>query len=78
MTAHNYTPDTNKAIPVSAATKIADIQPESIEGYRFGGVFADEACQTRLPADALAASYTDLYFNWLPITIDDFYCGFED
>ena len=77
-TVHNYTPDTNKAIPVSKITTIADLQPAEVEGYRFGGVFADEACQTRLPADALAGNCADLYFNWIPITINDFYCGFED
>lgn len=77
-TVHNYTPDTNKAIPVSKITTIADLQPADVEGYRFGGVFSDEACQNRLPADALAGGYADLYFNWLPITINDFYCGFED
>lgn len=77
-TVHNYTPDTNKAVPVSKITTIADLQPAEIEGYRFGGVFADEALENRLPADAIAGNYADLYFNWLPITIDDFYCGFED
>ncbi len=78
MTVHNYAPDTKKSIPVSSVTTIADIQPEDIEGYRFGGVFSDEALENRLNSDALAGSYTELYFSWLPITINDFYCGFED
>ncbi len=78
ITAHNYTPGTDKSVPVSKLTTIGDFKPAEIPGYRFGGVFADENYQTRIPAETKAGNYTDVYFNWLPITTNEAYCGFED
>ena len=78
VTAHNYTPDTDRSVPVSKLTTIGDFKPADVSGYRFGGVFADENYETRISAEEKAGNYTDVYFSWLPITANEGYCGFED
>lgn len=78
LTAYNYTPDNDRSVPVSKFTTIGDIKPDATPGYRFGGVFADEALTERIPAENLAGNYSEIYFNWIPITADEGYCGFED
>ncbi|MBQ1187081.1 MAG: metallophosphoesterase [Clostridia bacterium] len=78
ITAYNYAPDENRSVPVSKLTTIGDLKPETIPGYRFGGVFANEELTERIPAEEKAGNYSQVYFSWLPITADQGYCGFED
>lgn len=78
ITAHNYDAVSDKAVPVSKNTTIADIQVPEVAGYRFCGIYADAEYATKLDTSLQAGLYTDLYFKWEPLTLGQFYCGFED
>ncbi|MBP3390251.1 MAG: carbohydrate binding domain-containing protein, partial [Clostridia bacterium] len=77
ITAHNYNGN-DKQIRVSDITTLADLEVPTYEGYRLEGVYTDALYTNKLLATDKLNTYTDIYYNWVKLSNDTYYCGFED
>lgn len=77
VTAHNYDGN-DKTIRVSDITTLADLDVPTYEGYRLEGVYSDALYTKKLSASDKLNAYTDIYYNWVKLSNDTYYCGFED
>lgn len=80
VTVQNYTPNENKIVGLSQNSLVSGITIPKVDGYKFGGVFADADFTAQLSSDAVLDSFANqtIYFRWDRITTAEQYCGFED
>ena len=77
VTAHNYDGN-DKTIRVSDITTLADLEVPIYEGYKLEGIYSDSLYTNKLALSDKLSSYTDIYYNWVKLSNNTYYCGFED